>query len=310
MAFIDEINAIKNDASKTTATKYFDLMALHLTENDACNVLGIHYFQRPAYNPQASAPQAEEIEVAPELWETLTFGVEIECLRNNNINLCDKLSEAGITNHNDFNRYNHTDSATSYKYMYDGSVCSGNSHHTGCELVSPILNNFETLKKVCKVLNDNDTRVNRTCGLHVHVGCSDLNEAQKVNVFANYFCMQDLINTIFAPSRRVNRFCQDLTQQVFSAHTLREIEVACRHSRYYKVNYQAIARHNTIEFRGHHGSTNFKKISMWATFCKKLVAWSKDNRLTNVISEFSEIPFLNADEVAYFTQRAQQLNRN
>lgn len=309
MSLNDEIKAITEDSTKSFTTKYFDLVSLLHSENDACNLLGIHYFQRPAYNPQASAPTTQ-VEASDLHLERMTFGVEIECLRANGVNLCAKLTEAGIINHDTFNHYNHTDSQTSYKYMYDGSVESGNSHHTGCELVSPILNNFETLKKVCKVLNDNDTRVNKTCGLHVHIGCSDLNEEQRVNVFANYFCMQDLINTIFAPSRRANRFCQDLTQNIFSAHTIREIERACRCSRYYKVNYQAIARHNTIEFRGHHGTTNFKKISMWATFCKKLVAWSKDNRLTNVIDRFEDLPFLTSDEVAYFNQRATQLNRN
>ena len=66
--------------------------------------------------------------------------------------------------------------------------------------------------------------------------------------------------------------------------------------------------HQTIEFRQHQGTTDFKKISMWAKFCIKLVEWSLNNRLECKINKIEDIPFLNKTEKAYFARRANELS--
>lgn len=78
-------------------------------------------------------------------------------------------------------------------------------------------------------------------------------------------------------------------------------------NRYYKVNACSYARHNTIEFRQHQGSTDFEKISNWVNFCAKLVAWSKKNVLSSEVSSIEEIPFLTAKEKSFFKSRAEVL---
>ena len=65
--------------------------------------------------------------------------------------------------------YNHTDQKEAYKLGSDGSI-QGN---LSCEVVSPILTNFTSLKNVCGVLNRNGAEVNQSCGLHVHFGVAN-----------------------------------------------------------------------------------------------------------------------------------------
>lgn len=318
-----QINEIKN-SNKSNLNKFYDFLQIGLTRNDACNLLGVHLFQierqearqarQEARQTTPAAPVAPVVRpissIIDEQAQNFTFGVEIECLIPSNVSICQKMTEAGIINHNNYYHYNHDDSATSYKYMYDGSVKSSRSDRNGGEIVSPVLRDYNTLEKVCKVLNENGCKINKTCGLHVHIGVADLTEEQYCNIFKNYYYMQNLINQIFAESRRENRFCKNLPQGILNCNTRTRIKYYLG-DRYYKVNPMAYDRHKTIEFRGHQGSTNFKKMKMWSSFCKKLVAYTKaGNVLTREVTSFDDVPFLTIEEKTYFNQRTQQLNIN
>lgn len=217
--------------------------------------------------------------------------------------------EAGRQNGVDIHSegYNHTDNKSYFKIVSDSSVGGDVDPN---EVVSPVLNGntngMATLKKAIKSLDAVGARVNSTCGLHVHIGAAKLTGEQYVNVFKNYQKLERLIDSFMAPSRRGNcRWAASLLDKDFSnCRGNYDIRRNVFHGdRYYKVNAESFARHKTIEFRQHQGSTNYKKIEMWVKFCVKLVGWSRNNVFTSEVMNIEDIPFLNKEEKAFFQSR-------
>ena len=235
-----------------------------------------------------------------------TFGVEMECFVNRGA-IRNAAERTGMAY--EYEGYNHRDGHDYFKFVSDGSV-RGLADPIEC--VSPVLagtNGKRTLKAACKTLNTANARVNSTCGLHVHIGAANLTGKQFANVFANYAMLEAVIDTFMSPSRRNNEYAASIQSQVrylMPANSVGEVQRALRDNRYWKINPMAYNRHKTIEFRQHAGTTNYEKIINWVTFCGKLVIWSKKNRLTAPVASIDEIPFLNADEKAFFKARANQ----
>lgn len=234
-----------------------------------------------------------------------TFGVEIECVHAERNALIEAGRQNGVDIHSE--GYNHTDNMSYFKIVSDSSVGGDVDPN---EVVSPVLNGningMETLKKAIKSLDAVGARVNSTCGLHVHIGAAKLTGEQYVNVFKNYQKLERLIDSFMAPSRRDNcRWAASLLDKDFSnCRGNYDIRRNVFHGdRYYKVNAESFARHKTIEFRQHQGSTNYKKIEMWVKFCAKLVGWSRSNVFVSEVMNIEDIPFLNKEEKAFFQSR-------
>lgn len=236
---------------------------------------------------------------APRKVMTYTFGVEIECYNVVRYDLTRGLQAKGVECICE--NYNHTDHRSHYKIVDDASLSGNNS----AECVSPVLSSrggFASLKKVCESLNEIGAKVNKSCGLHVHIGAADLTDEQYCNVFKNYYLMQSVIDSFMAPSRRNAYYAHHLTERIMGCNTRLSVRLSHR-NRYWVVNPCAYDRHKTIEFRQHQGSTDFTKIQNWVKFCAKLVDWSKGNVLTAPIASVDEIPFLTATEKRFFKSR-------
>lgn len=286
-------------------TKREKLLKIGLAENDISTLFFTERMVRRQGQKAAAADRARR-----QLLASYTFGVEIECYNARPETIGNIATRHGL----DFRHegYNHTDHRSHYKLVSDSSI-HGNDP---IECVSPILNNsgqgFDSLKACCETLNEAGGRVNRSTGLHVHVGGS-INERQYCNVFANYYYLEAVIDSFMSPSRRNgNTYCKPLHGNISengltAATTAREISNVFNGDRYYKINATAWGRHHTIEFRQHQGSTNYEKIAAWARFCIKLVHWSADNRLTAPVASINDIEFLTDEEKAYFTNRANAL---
>ena len=235
-----------------------------------------------------------------------TFGVEIECLVAASV-----MRECATRNAMPFQYegYNHTDNNHYYKFVSDSSIRGENP----IECVSPVLTGREGMKSLencCKALNEAGAQVNRSTGLHVHIGAQNLSDEAYVNVFKNYQKLERVIDTFMARSRRANnsQWCRTLQGKDFSWCTTKsDIYDEMNGNRYFKVNACSYARHQTIEFRQHQGSTDFEKISNWVNFCAKLVAWSKKNVLSSEVTSIDEIPFLTKKEKSFFKSRAEVL---
>ena len=238
-----------------------------------------------------------------------TFGVEIECgVEQGAIRRA--ADETGVSYQ--YERYNHTDGHSYFKFTTDASVSCPNA----IECVSPVLkgkDGRDTLAKMIKTLNQAGAVVNKSCGLHVHIGARDLNNKQYCNVFANYYHLETVIDSFMAESRRGNNnfYCQGLRNHNFSrCNTISDIQNELNADRYHKVNPMSYNRHRTIEFRQHQGTVNEEKILNWITFCGKLVEWSKKNRLTADVTSIDEIPFLTKAEKKFFNKRAEAFASN
>lgn len=235
-----------------------------------------------------------------------TFGVEIECmvLRESMIS-CAENNDMPFR----YEGYNHRDNNHYYKFVSDSSIIGANP----IECVSPILKGKDGMKSLelcCKSLNEAGAQVNKSTGLHVHIGASGLTDIQYVNVFVNYQKLEMVIDSFMARSRRDNnnRYCKSIKGFSLDGCNNASEVLGKLESRYFKVNPQSWYAHKTIEFRQHQGSTDFEKISNWVNFCMKLVAWSKNNRLENEVSSIEEIPFLTSKEKKFFNSRREALN--
>lgn len=239
-----------------------------------------------------------------------TFGVEIECVHAERNALVLAGERNGVEIHSE--GYNHRDNRKYFKIVSDSSV-GGDVNPN--EVVSPVLNGsakgLDTLKKAIKALDAVGATVNKTCGLHVHIGANKLTSEQYVNVFKNYQKLEKLIDSFMAESRRGNcRWAKSLQEYDFSnCLTHSDIQMKLHLDRYHKVNPMSFINHKTLEFRQHQGTTNFEKISMWVKFCAKLVGWSRYNVLTQDVENVEDIPFLNEAEKAFFSARVEHFNR-
>lgn len=236
-----------------------------------------------------------------------TFGVEIECDVERGA-IREAANVTGMAY--EYEGYNHRDGHSYFKFTTDGSVRGDNP----IECVSPVMRGTKgksTLKCALDTLNRAGAKVNRSCGLHVHIGAQNLTQKQCANVFNNYFYLESLIDSFMAPSRRrdSNVYCRSLADHsgLTRCESMDDVRTVLNNDRYHKVNPMAYGRHRTIEFRQHQGSTDYKKIINWVMFCGKLVEWSKKNRLTATVTSVDEIPFLTAAEKKFFKKRIEEL---
>ena len=283
----EQVNEIKNSRMSNTDKKKA-ILALGITEYEASLLTG-------EYN-----------RISSKVGNSYTFGVEIEMLvPSGSIRRQAEANGLPIR----YEGYNHIDNKNYFKFVSDASICGENP----IECVSPILSSRGGMKKLelaCKTINEACAQVNRSTGLHVHIGAAGLTDEQYCNVFHNYKMLESVIDTFMARSRRDNnsQWCRSLQDHEFNGLTKKGVAEAMNQDRYHKVNPMSYDRHKTIEFRQHQGSTDFKKISNWVRFCAKLVNWSKTNRLENAVTCIDDIEFLSKKEKDFFKSRAQQLS--
>lgn len=207
---------------------------------------------------------------------TRKFGVEIEAYNVSMHQVADALQAVGI----DARVAGYTHSTTPYwKLVSDASLTGAHAF----ELVSPILEGeagFAELAKACEVMTSMGVKVNRSCGLHVHVDGRDLTLPQLKNVCRMFAKYEPCMDEVVPPSRRANDYCRsnlarlgglDAAYTKIAAATnsneLAEVMNGPQHShlaRYHKLNLQSMLRHGTVEFRQHSGTVDAVKAVTWA----------------------------------------------
>lgn len=239
---------------------------------------------------------------------THKFGIEIEAYNCSMNRLACELREAGI--HVTVESYNHT-TRDHWKLVTDGSL-QGNDTF---ELVSPILvgeAGLKELEKVCWVLDLCDVKVNDSCGLHVHLDAADFNINTWRNLALTYKHLENLIDAFMPGTRRNNSFCKSLKhvsdERIKLAGTIDALRSVFDRDRYHKVNFEAYARHKTVEFRQHSGTTNFTKMENWVRFLNGLITFAKQDNLSGR-STLDSLPFLDEKQKLYFKIRTKKLAR-
>lgn len=310
----EQIQNILNE-NGTKTEKIQKLLALGLTRRAVADLVtnGNYGFVQNVYarmmrNIATSTAQTTAT-VVPNLDYTFSrnFGVEIEAYNCSKQKLAQELTAVGINVR--VEGYNHTDSTEHWKLVADGSLTGNESF----ELVSPILHGEEGLKdleKVCWVLELCNVKVNESCGLHIHMDAADFTINTWKNLALGYKRLEKVIDAFMPTSRRNNRFCEgfaDITEHnIKNAVTICDLRRAFGNDRYHKVNLEAYARHRTVEFRQHGGTTNFVKMSSWIHFLAKLITFAEQGEV-QARTTLQNIPFLTEREKIYFQLRTRKL---
>jgi hypothetical protein len=219
--------------------------------------------------------------------------------------------------------YHHTTHTTTphWKIVPDGSV------HGGFELVGPVLKGEAGIREMKTVVRiaSRYSRVGSGTGLHCHFGvmdkrtfnrsgnlvwhsmtsdeqsnCLRSRQVKRMQVRLNNIMahFEPVIDCLVSPSRRSGGMCggsshstifpqsaeEFINSRRFSSQGPRD---ANRFRRYMKVNFLALSRHGTVEFRQHQGTWNAVKSEMWIKLCYRLFARSWQQEFLNVdIHEF------------------------
>ena len=310
----EQIQNILNE-NGTKTSKIQKLLALGLTRRQVADIVanGNYGFVQNVYKrmmqglTNTAAQTAATIAPAIDYTFNRNFGIEIEACNCTRERLARELTAAGINVQ--VEGYNHTDHTDHWKLVTDSSLSGNNTF----ELVSPILHGeqgLEELEKVCWVLDLCNAKVNDTCGLHVHMDAAEFDLQTWKNLILTYKRLEGVIDNFMPHSRRNNHYCKALTaiteNSIKHARNIGELRAAFFHNRYHKVNLEAYARHRTVEFRQHGGSTNFTKMSAWIHFLAKMITFAKQGQV-NAGTTLQNIPFLTESEKLYLKIRTKKL---
>lgn len=237
----------------------------------ARHFVSVHFVVREPrpYRPRREV-QAPDQSLAPQpSGDSLfarTFGVEIECYGATRADITRAVLAQNQVIYAE--SYNHRDSGHA-KIVFDSSLTGMNAN----EVVLPPYSDFSALEVFCSALKSVGCKVNRSCGLHVHIDARGMTPGHATRLINNYRHLYGYIKQILAPSRLSSSFCH-LNAHAAQAGTWSELLRKYR-NRYQAVNLQAYRRHRTVEFRQHQGSLDFDKIKRWVTFCESLVEVSE-----------------------------------
>jgi hypothetical protein len=202
------------------------------------------------------------------------FGIEIEATGVQMAEVAAALNAAGIRTY--VEGYNHS-TKNHWKIVTDASL----SGQYAFELVSPILQGADGLCQVDtvgKVLTAIGAKVNKSCGLHVHVDARDITNEQIKRVCKMWMKYESCFDSVMPESRKNNAFCMGIRTKyatldaafkaIDAARNLGDLRVAMNGvhghpSRYHKLNLESLLRHGTVEFRQHSGTVEAAKMLNW-----------------------------------------------
>lgn len=247
-----------------------------------------------------------------------TFGVELELIMPRGMShaqLASHIAVGGVPCVSEV--YNHS-VRNHWKVVTDGSL---GDYYRGAEVVSPVLQGqegFEATRKVCQTLTRLGCKVNRKCGLHVHVGVRN----EQIDFFKRlarlYQVAETAIDQVLAPSRRgySNVYCQPVrvNSALDHATTVSQVASTVSSSRYCKLNLHSFARHGTVEFRQHQGTVEGDKVIHWVQFCLRMClgarkgvepANSLESLLVSLEATDTELNYFRS-RASYFAARVNQ----
>lgn len=257
----DDVIAICLRQKRMTAAQQW----LTASERGDLNVHTVHQNRDQNSTPAPARPAAPVMR---------KFGVEIECIGAPRSRIITEATRRHLLVESQ--SYNHRD-VNFTKIVSDASVRGSDAN----EVVTPPLTEWDELKAICESIRAAGGRVNKSCGLHVHLDFEERDAAIAQRIGHNYYMLEPLIRASLAPSRSNNSYCRvrNIPARPDTELSFRDMNV---YGRYCAVNFLAIERHGTIEFRQHQGSLCFAKIQKWIMFLQSLFEFSKENEITGV----------------------------
>lgn len=177
------------------------------------------------------------------------------------------------------------------------------------------INDFSNLEKLCKFLSQHKAKVNKSCGLHVHLDQRDVfirhrrsRESVEMKKELSNRLMRlnqclPLLSSAVPKSRRENSYCSLARSRMN------------QRGRYYAINTAALQRYSTLEIRLHSGTTDYVKISNWI---KLVYGISRCNKIKNssrhIVNTFEQLKQkyltdMSLEMFNYFVQRVETFSR-
>lgn len=304
----EQITAILSQVT-TKTRKIEQLLQLGLTRRQVADLVtnGNYGFVQNVYKKMLLRTSPIPSSIQFDYTFTRKFGIEIEAYNCTKEKLASELRSAGIDVA--IEGYNHT-TRNHWKLVTDSSLTGNNTF----ELVSPVLEGeagLKELEKVCWVLEFCDVKVNDSCGLHIHMDAADFDLQTWKNLALSYKHLERVIDSFMPQSRRQNYYCKGLSSisasDIQAAQNIYDLRAAFGNNRYRKVNIEAYARHRTVEFRQHSGTTNFTKMENWIRFLNGLITFAKAGIAGT--TNLENIPFLDEKQKLFYKLRTKRLAR-
>jgi len=213
-------------------------------------------------------------------WAYRNFGLEIEhngCSLNATARA---IRDAGLPCQN--SGYTHR-VTSDWKAVHDGSC--------GNEAVSPILSGtegFAQVSAVMRALTAAGGRVDRRCGMHVHIDMAGLTGEQIARFVALYVHHQADIDNLMPPSRVGNYYARTIAESelVTITDAFRTAGTTpsnwSQDRRYKTLNVMAFPKYGTMEVRQHQGTLNPQKARAWVLFLLAMVEVARLDRCEDV----------------------------
>lgn len=158
----------------------------------------------------------------------------------------------------------------------------------------------DVVKKVCIVLEKAGSKVNKSCGMHVHL---DMRNRNRETAFANLVSSQNILYAMNPASR-----LEESNGQRYCAYT-RSRRMDQQTNRYHGINGQAFRTHQTIECRIHSGTFQPRKIINWVRLLLYIVNREQpvarsSSKLRGFVKQFN----LPMDLAEYIVERIKKFN--
>lgn len=210
------------------------------------------------------------------------FGIEIECGHTGNDGYATAAALSAIPGVSATRASYSSQNYTVWQVKPDGSLSIPGAQ----EIVSPTLPGTEhsiaLVRAVAAALEDTGYRVNRSCGLHVHLDASDLSRRECAAIAWRYNLLQDSLKSFLPRSRwdgsniyaqfasssaltKIWAAAQDPNTAAYWTHTERYVAVNLEHA-------HKSRSERRIEFRQAAGTVNPDKIIGWYKFLCEFIA--------------------------------------
>ncbi len=206
------------------------------------------------------------------------IGIEIECFVPMSI---EELKEAFLKNR-----------IPNVRAAEDGSIRPEDGYSDVEFRVLSDVDDLSNLRELCAFLSKIGARVNKSCGLHVHLDARGF-ERCPVSIVKRLRAALPLLSAMVPQSRLDNQYCSR--------------DVSARGSRYAKINRESFSRHKTIEVRLHSGTCDFVKISSWIAILHSIAFSRKKIDKCDVMTYAAKLSWP-ATLIAYVIERSRKFN--
>jgi hypothetical protein len=199
--------------------------------------------------------------------------------------------------------------------VYDSSIRGVKN----MELVSPILsgeNGLELAREAINKLNQQNAKVNNSCGFHVHIDMVGATLESFKRIFKRFIKFEPVFKKLIADNRINNTFCKPnsklftSTEEAFTkineAKSLFDLSALVnQNNRYYMLNLQSFWKHGTIEFRLKEATLDADEVVNWITM---LLIWVEDSIEINTRLGKADSKFASLCDMAVAPKNYAQLN--